>query len=153
MNPSKMTHPTVDSVSKQATQVAARVEAFVRERIAPFERDSRCGPHGPSEELIAELRDLARAEGLLTPHILSDGSHLTHRETARVLRAAGLSPLGPVALNVAAPDEGNMFLLGRVLPEQKERFLKPLIEGSTRSASFMTEPAEDGGAGLGAVAK
>jgi acyl-CoA dehydrogenase len=78
----------------------------------------------------------------------SDGSHLTHRETALVLRAAGLSPLGPVALNVMAPDEGNMYLLGRVAtPAQKERFLKPVIEGRARSAFFMTEPAEDGGAG------
>ena len=49
----------------------------------------------------------------MTPHILSDGGHLSHRQTARVLRAAGLSPLGPVAVNVAAPDEGNMYLLGK----------------------------------------
>jgi len=47
-----------------------------------------------------------------------------------------------------APDEGNMFLLGKVgNAGQKERFLKPLIAGSARSAFFMTEPAEDGGAG------
>jgi acyl-CoA dehydrogenase len=65
-----------------------------------------------------------------------------------VLRAAGLSPLGPVALNVAAPDEGNMFLLGRVASlEQKARFLQPIINGSKRSAFFMTEPAGEGGAG------
>jgi acyl-CoA dehydrogenase len=64
------------------------------------------------------------------------------------LKAAGLSPLGPVALNVGAPDEGNMFLLGRVASAaQHERFLKPLVAGHTRSAFFMTEPAEDGGAG------
>jgi len=84
----------------------------------------------------------------LTPHILPDGSHLTHRETALVLRAAGLSPLGPIAVNVAAPDEGNMFLLGRVASDaQRDRFLKPLVEGRARSAFFMTEPAADGGAG------
>jgi acyl-CoA dehydrogenase len=128
--------------------LAGRVELFVRGQVVPYERDPRCGAHGPAQELIVELRDRARAAGLLTPHILPDGSHLTHRETALVLRAAGLSPLGPIALNVAAPDEGNMFLLGRVAsPEQQERFLRPLIEGRTRSAFFMTEPAEDGGAG------
>jgi acyl-CoA dehydrogenase len=94
------------------------------------------------------MRDKARAAGLLTPHILADGSHLSHAETALVLRASGLSPLGPVALNVMAPDEGNMFLLGKVAtPEQKARFLKPLIEGYARSAFFMTEPAAEGGAG------
>ncbi|WHU02561.1 acyl-CoA dehydrogenase family protein [Sphingomonas sp. NIBR02145] len=129
------------------TELAARVEAFVRETIAPYERDPRCTPHGPSEELVAELRDHARAAGLLNPHI-ANGTHLTHRETAHVLRAAGLSPLGPVALNVAAPDEGNMFLLGRVATlEQKARFLDPLVAGTARSAFFMTEPATDGGAG------
>ncbi|NKB16741.1 MAG: hypothetical protein HC774_07625, partial [Sphingomonadales bacterium] len=47
-----------------------------------------------------------------------------------------------------APDEGNMYLLGRVAaPEQKERFLKPLLEGRARSAFFMTEPASWDGAG------
>jgi len=128
--------------------LAARVEAFVRKEIVPYERDPRRGPHGPNAELVAELKERARRAGLLTPHILADGSHITHRETARVLRAAGLSPLGPIALNVAAPDEGNMFLLGRVAsPEQKDRFLKPLVDGSTRSSFFMTEPAADGGAG------
>lgn len=130
------------------TELAARVEGFVRHRIVPYEADPRRGEHGPSAEMLSEMRDLARSEGLLTPHILKDGRHLTHRETALVLRAAGLSPLGPVALNVAAPDEGNMYLLGRVAsPAQKERFLEPLVAGRVRSAFFMTEPAQDNGAG------
>lgn len=130
-------------------ELAARVELFVRQEIVPYERDRRRGNgHGPSAALVAELRNRARAARLLTPHILSDGSHLTHRETALVFRAAGLSPLGPVALNIAAPDEANMLLLGRVgSAEQKQRFLKPLIEGRTRSAFFMTEPAAEQGAG------
>jgi len=131
-----------------ARLIAARVEAFVRAQVMPYERDPRWTPHGPTPELVEELRQHARAAGLMTPHILADGSHLSHRGTALVLRAAGLSPLGPVALNVSAPDEGNMFLLGRVAsPEQKERFLAPLVAGSSRSAFFMTEPAVDGGAG------
>ncbi|MDB5707483.1 MAG: acyl-CoA dehydrogenase [Sphingomonas bacterium] len=134
--------------TQRARDIAVRAEAFVRETIAPYERDPRCGAHGPSAELVAELRGHARAAGLMTPHILADGSHLDHVETAIVLRAAGLSPLGPVAINVAAPDEGNMFLLGKVATaEQKERFLKPLIAGEARSAFFMTEPADEGGAG------
>jgi acyl-CoA dehydrogenase len=132
----------------QGRELAARTEAFVRRIIVPFERDTRHTGHGPTEGLVAELRNLAREAGLLTPHIRSDGSHLSHRETALVLRAAGLSLLGPVALNVMAPDEGNMFLLGRVATsEQKARFLQPMVEGWARSAFFMTEPAEDGGAG------
>jgi acyl-CoA dehydrogenase len=133
---------------EQADAIAAGVERFVRSEVFPYERDARLGPHGPSEELVGELRDKARAAGLLTPHIFADGRHLTHRGTARVLQMAGLSPLGPVALNVAAPDEGNMFLLGHVAsPEQKKRFLEPVVAGRVRSAFYMTEPALEGGAG------
>jgi len=135
-------------VTARAEEIAARVEAFVRDVVAPYERDSRCGAHGPDEELVRELRDKARAAGVLTPHVLADGQHLHHREVAIVLRAAGLSPLGPVAVNVAAPDEGNMYLLGKAASdEQQARFLAPLLSGEARSAFFMTEPAAEGGAG------
>jgi acyl-CoA dehydrogenase len=131
-----------------ARDIAARVEQFVRRQIVPYERDSRIGPHGPSDELVRELRALAANAHLLTPHLLSDGAALSHRCMAPVFRAAGLSPLGPVALNIAAPDEGNMVLLKQVASSaQQARFLKPLIEGRIRSAFLMTEPAEDNGAG------
>ena len=136
------------TLSAEVTQLAQRVEMFVRETIVPYERDSRCGAHGPAGDLVAEMRTKARAAGLMTPHIHPDGSHLTQRETAAVLRASGLSMLGPVALNTMAPDEGNMFLLGKVAtPEQQARFLDPLIAGEARSAFFMTEPASENGAG------
>lgn len=132
----------------RGSEIAARVETFVRSKIFAYEQDPRLGEHGPSDELVMEMRALARAQGLVTPHILDTGEHLTHRETALVLQAAGLSPLGPLAVNVMAPDEGNMFLLGRVASEaQKARFLEPLVSGHVRSAFFMTEPAVDGGAG------
>jgi acyl-CoA dehydrogenase len=134
--------------SDRAAAIGARVEAFVRDVVAPYERDPRCGAHGPADELVAELRGLARAAGLVTPHILADGSHLDQRETAYVLQRSGLSPLGPIAVNTAAPDEGNMYLLGKVgSPDQKRRFLDPLVRGDARSAFFMTEPASEGGAG------
>lgn len=140
--------PVNQNPSERAQQIAARVAAFVRETVAPYEHDPRRTSHGPSDELVAELREKARAAGLLTPHILPDGSHLSHAETAVVLRASGLSPLGPLAVNTMAPDEGNMYLLGKVAtPEQKARFLKPLVDGTARSAFFMTEPAAEGGAG------
>ena len=132
----------------RAAEIAAAVEAFVREVVIPYEKDSRRDHHGPTDELVMEMRDKARAAGVLTPHILPDGSHLSQRETALVLRKSGLSPLGPLACNTMAPDEGNMYLIGKVgSPDLKERFLKPLVEGRARSAFFMTEPAEDNGAG------
>jgi len=142
--------PLLDNsgMSGRAVEIAGRVEAFVRNTVAPYESDDRLGAHGPTDDLALELKALARDAGLLTPHILPDGSHLTHRETAAVLIRSGLSPLGPVACNTAAPDEGNMFLLGKVgSPDIKDRFLAPVVRGEKRSAFFMTEPAEDGGAG------
>jgi len=136
------------TLSQRALEIGAKVEAFVRETVIPYEADPRCGSHGPSDALVMEMRGKARAAGVLTPHILPDGSHLTQRETAHVLRLSGLSPLGPLAVNTMAPDEGNMYLLGKVGSEaQKARFLAPLVAGTARSAFFMTEPASEGGAG------
>ncbi|WP_313805474.1 acyl-CoA dehydrogenase family protein [Sphingobium sp.] len=134
---------------EKTMEIAAKVEAFVREVVVPYERDPRRDHHDcPSEELVAELKEKARAAGVLTPHILPDGGHLTQRETAIVLQKTGLSPLGPLACNTAAPDEGNIYLLGKVgNAEIKDRFLKPLVEGRARSAFFMTEPASENGAG------
>lgn len=135
-------------MTPRAASIASEVEKFVREVAAAYEQDPRLGPHGPAEDLVEELREKARRAGVLTPHILADGTHLSQRETAAVLRASGLSPLGPVAVNTMAPDEGNMYLIGRVgSPDLKARFLAPLVEGRARSAFFMTEPAADGGAG------
>lgn len=135
-------------VSERALDIADSVETFVRTKVVPFEQDPRLGAHGPSEALSMEMKVLARDAGLMTPHILEGGSHLTQRETAAVLIRSGLSPLGPLAVHTCAPDEGNMFLLGKVgSPELKERFLPGMTTGEIRSAFFMTEPAEDGGAG------
>jgi acyl-CoA dehydrogenase len=137
-------------VTQRSKEIANRVEQFVRNVVVPYEQDSRWsrGSHGPGEDLVSEMRAKARDAGVLTPHILPDGSHLTQRETALVLRMSGLSPLGPVALNTMAPDEGNMYLLGKVAsPEQRDRFLDPLVRGVARSAFLMTEPADEDGAG------
>jgi acyl-CoA dehydrogenase len=134
--------------SPETRELAGHMEAFVRDQVIPYECDPRYGDHGPSEELVSELRDKARGAGLMTPQIKGDGTHLSHRETALLLAAAGISPLGPVAVNAAAPDEGNMYLIGKLGTEsQKRRYLDPLIAGRTRSAFFMTEPADEQGAG------
>ena len=135
-------------MTERARRIADAVESFVRQVVIPYEQDERLGGHGPSDVLVQELRAKAREAGVLTPHILADGSHLTQRETALVLQRSGLSPLGPLAVNTMAPDEGNMFLLGKAASVgQKQRYLAPLINGTARSAFFMTEPAADGGAG------
>ncbi|HJT38809.1 MAG TPA: acyl-CoA dehydrogenase family protein, partial [Sphingobium sp.] len=136
-------------MTERAQTIAAKVETFIHDIVIPYESDPRAkGHHGPSDELVMEMRAKARDAGVLTPHILAGGEHLTQRETATILIRTGLSPLGPLACNTMAPDEGNMYLLGhKASPEQKDRFLKPLVEGQARSAFLMTEPAEDNGAG------
>jgi acyl-CoA dehydrogenase len=137
------------AISERALEIGARVEEFVRDVVAPYEHDPRRDHHDcPTDALIDELKEKARIAGVMTPHILDDVGHLTQVETAYVLQKTGLSPLGPLACHTGAPDEGNMYLLGKVgSPELKERFLKPMVTGHARSAFFMTEPASVGGAG------
>ncbi|NTY59795.1 acyl-CoA dehydrogenase family protein [Mycolicibacterium sphagni] len=123
------------------------IRAFVVDKIVPYERDPRVTRHGPNEELRTELVGLARDAGLLTfqaPRRFG-GREPSHREQAVLFEAAGWSTLGPVALNCAAPDEGNMFVLSKIATEeQAEKFLVPVIDGRQRSVFAMTEP---GGAG------
>lgn len=124
-----------------------RVRQFVIDKIVPYERDPRLTAHGPTDELRQELVELARAEKLLTIQapVELGGRGLSHIEQAVLYEAAGWSTLGPVAMNCAAPDEGNMFLLSKVAnAEQVERYLQPVIDGHQRSVFAMTEP---GGAG------
>jgi NADPH2:quinone reductase len=93
-----------------------------------------------------ELLRTWHADGTIRP-LISDEVSLEGVPPA-LSRLERRQVVGPLAVNVSAPDEGNMFLLGRVgTIEQKERNLKPLLEGRARSAFLMTEPAEDGGAG------
>ncbi|GAB4582724.1 acyl-CoA dehydrogenase family protein [Nocardia sp. IFM 10818] len=124
-----------------------RVRQFVIDKIVPFERDPRLTAHGPNDDLRQELVELARAEKLLTIQapVELGGRGLTHVEQAVLYEAAGWSTLGPVAMNCAAPDEGNMFLLSKIAnPEQTAKYLQPVIDGHQRSVFAMTEP---GGAG------
>ncbi|MGH8014485.1 MAG: acyl-CoA dehydrogenase family protein [Candidatus Binataceae bacterium] len=136
------------SLPTELLALSHKVENFIAEQIVPLERDPRQGPHGPDESLRREMVDKARAAGLLSPHGPKEfgGLGLDHRSMAVVFEAAGWSPLGPLALNIQAPDEGNTNLLHRVAsPAQKERWLKPLVRGEIRTIFSMTEP--EGGAG------
>lgn len=124
-------------------QLRDEVRAFVESAIVPYERDERLTIHGPNDSLRQELVERAREAGLLTvqaPERLG-GRGLTHIEQAVVYEAAGWSTLGPVAMNCAAPDEGNMFLLNKIATEQQiAHFLQPVIDGHQRSVFAMTEP-------------
>jgi len=136
------------ALTDELKELQDRTRAFVRDVVMSYEGDARDGAHGPGDELRGELIAKASEAGLLSPHVGTawGGLGLSHVGKAVVFEEAGYSPLGPHALNIAAPDEGNMHLLEQVASEaQKERYLRPLAAGAVRSVFSMTEP--DGGAG------
>ena len=137
------------SLTPALKSLQAEVRSFIAEQIIPLEKDPRQTAHGPSEDLREELVDLARKAGLLTPHASKElgGRGWTHIEKAIAFEEAGYSTLGPTAMNIHAPDEGNIHLLEVVATsEQKERWLKPMVQGKIRSCFAMTEPAPGAGA-------
>lgn len=136
------------SLSPEQIALQERTRLFVRDVVIPYEKDVRQDSHGPHEALRQELVEHARSVGLLTPHasISHGGLGLSHVDKAIVFEEAGYSPLGPVAMNIHAPDEGNIHLMEVVATDaQKQRWLLPLVQGHVRSCFCMTEPAPGSG--------
>ncbi len=136
------------SIPAELSDLQDRTRAFIRDKIIPLEGDARQERHGPTDELRRELNALASAAGLLAPHVAKEygGLGLGHVGRAVVFEEAGYSLLGPLAMNLSAPDEGNMHLMEVVAtPEQKERWLRPLASGEIRSCFCMTEPPPGAG--------
>jgi len=136
------------TIPPELLDVQARIRAFIANEIIPVESDPRRTRHGPTEELRHALIERARNAALLAPHVAREygGLGLSHVGRAIAFEEAGYSPLGPVAMNVAAPDEGNMHLLEAVAtPAQKARWLAPLAAGALRSCFCMTEPPPGAG--------
>jgi acyl-CoA dehydrogenase len=126
--------------------LARRTADFVRDVVIPVEE--REGGVARTEDVRAGLQKAAQDAGLFAPHVgVEYGGHgLDMRGRAAVFEEAGYSLLGPLALNIAAPDEGNMHLLEAVADApQKERYLRPLAVGEVRSCFAMTEPAPGAG--------
>ncbi len=136
------------SLSPKLLDLQERTCRFIADEIIPLEKDPRQTPHGVTEAFRHDLVALARKAGLLTPHASTElgGLGLSHVEKAIVFEESGYSPLGPVAMNIHAPDEGNIHLMEvAASPAQKERWLKPLVEGRIRSCFSMSEPAPGAG--------
>lgn len=130
-------------LTSRQRELQLKTREFIASKVIPFEADKRLGAHGPEASLRAELVELAREAGLLTPHASVDmgGLGLSHIDKAIVFEEAGYSRLGPTALNIHAPDEGNIHLMEVVATaEQKERWLRPQVQGHIRSCFAMTEP-------------
>ena len=132
----------------ELVELQERTREFIRDEIIPYENDPRQERHGPTDDLRRELNARAKAAGLLTPHVSKEfgGLGLSHVGKAVVFEEAGYSVLGPLAMNISAPDEGNMHMMEVVAtPEQKERWLRPLASGDIRSCFCMTEPPPGAG--------
>nr|WP_246051714.1 acyl-CoA dehydrogenase family protein [Panacagrimonas perspica] len=135
-------------MSAELLDLQQRTRQFIADEVIPLENDPRQHAHGPEESLRDELVARARKAGLLTPHASAHYGCLAldHRAKAIVFEEAGYSPLGPIALNIHAPDEGNIHLMEEVCTDaQKERWLRPMVEGRIRSCFAMTEPGEGAG--------
>jgi acyl-CoA dehydrogenase len=134
-------------VSDDVEQLRRQILAFIQDVVAPYENDPRNDTYEVHDDLRLELVALAREAGLLSPHApkIYGGLGLDHRSQAVVFEAAGWSPLGPLALNIQAPDEGNVNLLHQVgTDEQKARWLPGVVAGQIRTVFSMTETATDG---------
>ena len=133
--------------SDKVKSLEQRLRAFMDEHIYPNEKryyqeieNDRWTP----PKVIEELKPKARADGLwnlFLPHD-ENGAGLSNLEYAPLCEIMGRSILAPEVFNCSAPDTGNMEVLARYgTPEQKERWLKPLLAGEIRSCFAMTEPA------------
>jgi acyl-CoA dehydrogenase len=121
-----------------------RIRNYIAEDVLPAEREivDRTDIL-TSWDVIERLRDRARERGIYTPHMPEDygGLGIGVLGMALINQECGVSGLASLGLNAMAPDEGNMHtLMIAGSEEQKERFLRPLAEGSIRSCFAMTEP-------------
>jgi acyl-CoA dehydrogenase len=134
--------------STKTKKFLAQVKAFMDAHIYPNEARyyrelETCGVWG-TPKVVEELKPVAKAAmlwNLFLPE--SDvGGGLSNLEYAPLAEEMGRTPWAPEVFNCAAPDTGNMEVLARYgTPEQKSKWLAPLLEGKTRSCFAMTEPA------------
>jgi acyl-CoA dehydrogenase len=134
------------TLTPELEDIRVRVRSFVDDVVKPDE--SRIGNRDEIEradyiKILLEMRAAAQEAGLWLPHMPEEwgGMGLGHVELAMVQAEAAKSTYGPWVFNCQAPDEGNMHtLLHWGTEEQKQRYLRPLCEGSAMSCFAMTEP-------------
>ena len=140
------------AMSDEAKPLLAQVKKFITEHIEPmtakfFElgegREDRWSYTDEQLAILNGLKDKAKKKGLWN-FFLPDaetGEGLKNLDYAYIAAELGKNPIASECLNCSAPDTGNMEVLERVgTPEQKEKWLKPLLAGEIRSCFAMTEP-------------
>ncbi len=136
------------TISPRAAELATRLEAFLEEEVRPAEpvverQLAEAGAPHAHPPALEELKARARDRGLWNL-FLPDAEHgagLSNVEYAPLAEIMGRSPIAAEACNCNAPDTGNMEVLRQFgTPAQRERWLRPLLDGEIRSAFAMTEP-------------
>jgi acyl-CoA dehydrogenase len=134
--------------SEKVRSLRTRLEAFMDELVYPNERTHReqletAGDRWTVPPIMEELKREAREAGLWNLFLPDSeyGAGLTNLEYAPLCEVMGRSPIAPEVFNCNAPDTGNMEVLARYgTPDQKKRWLEPLLRGEIRSCFAMTEP-------------
>lgn len=134
--------------SEKSLDLQKRVGAFMDDHVIPneplyFEQQEALADRWDCPPIMEELKAKAKSEGLWNLFLPEShlGAGLTNFEYAPLCEVMGRSYIGPEVFNCAAPDTGNMEIIERYgTDEHKERWLKPLLEGTIRSAFSMTEP-------------
>jgi acyl-CoA dehydrogenase len=124
-------------------QLKAFMDMYIYPNESEFINQKNEGDRWEPVSIIEELKAKARAEGLWNLFLPESvyGAGLTNYEYAPLCEIMGRSPLAPEVFNCSAPDTGNMETLVRYgNKEQKEKWLRPLLDGKIRSAFCMTEP-------------
>ncbi|MGB6063014.1 MAG: acyl-CoA dehydrogenase family protein [Candidatus Aquilonibacter sp.] len=129
-------------------QILERLTAFMNEHVYPNEgrysaEIDAAGSRWTQPGIMEELKSRARAEGLWNLFLPEPeyGAGLSNREYAPLCELMGSSRIAPEVFNCNAPDTGNMEVLARYgSPEQRDRWLGPLLRGEIRSGFAMTEP-------------
>lgn len=138
-------------ISENVRPLINAVREFIRERVVPVdaeflhevEKGDRWTLTNRQQEILDDLKSAAREQGLWNFWLTDSdrGYGLNTVEYAYLAEETGRSHLAAEAFNCSAPDTGNMEVLAKYgSPEQKERWLKPLLAGEIRSAYVMTEP-------------
>lgn len=139
-----------------ARRTADAARRLVRGRILALENEHDGDITAAGGDAFRErIQQYARDAGVFAPHapVEFGGMGLDMRDRAPVFEEAGYSVFGPTALNIAAPDEGNIHMLASIASDdQKQRYLAPLCRGEMRSAFAMTEPSPGAGADPAALA-
>src|ERR1044072_7067405 len=140
--------------SPEVSALRERVLHFMDAEIYPVEReamealDDEVGPGVPYPEILIGIREKAKTEGLWNLLMPDErfGPGLNNWEYGLLCEEMGPSRVaGSMAFNCAPPDTGNMEILAEHgTPEQRERWLEPLLEGRVRSCFSVNEPQGSG---------